>query len=192
MFWATAIIWAVTWVRRAGLRPGITTTRRPASFPSPAEHGPRGGDEMNLIEPGKNYGWPLVSFGVNYNRVPIQSPDSRPDLVKPVIYWTPVIAPGNLSFYECAMFPEWQGSALVGGLKSRALIRITFDGKGGAEQAERWAVGFRVRDVAIAPDGAIWLIQDANPGGLFRLSPRSSRNYWRTLWLLGGAFGKVM
>ena len=136
------------------------------------EHGPRGGDELNLIEPGKNYGWPLVSFGVNYNHVPIPSPESRPDLVKPVIYWTPVIAPGNLTFYEGAMFPEWQGSALVGGLKSRALIRITFDGKGSAEQAERWAVGFRVRDVAIAPDGAIWLIQDANPGGLYRLIPK--------------------
>ena len=80
------------------------------------EHGPRGGDELNLIEPGKNYGWPLVSYATNYNGVPIPSPDTRPDLAKPVIYWTPVIAPGNLTFYNGAMFPQWQGSALIGGM----------------------------------------------------------------------------
>ena len=80
------------------------------------EHGPRGGDELNLIEPGKNYGWPLVSYAVNYNGVPIPSPDTRPDLTKPVIYWTPIIAPGNLIFYNGAMFPQWQGSALMSGI----------------------------------------------------------------------------
>jgi len=136
------------------------------------EHGPKGGDELNLIEPGKNYGWPLAVYGVNYNNVPIPSPDTRPDLVKPVIYWTPVIAPGNLAFYKGAMFPQWNGSALISGLASQALIRVTFDGKGGATQTERWAVGFRVRDVEIAPDGAIWLIQDTATGGLYRLIPK--------------------
>jgi len=136
------------------------------------EHGPRGGDELNLVEPGKNYGWPLVSYGVNYNRVPIPTPDTMPELAKPVIYWTPVIAPGNLTFYKGAMFKEWQGSALVGGMQTQTLIRITFDGKGGAAQAERWAMGFRVRDVAVAPDGAVWLIEDANPGGLYRVIPK--------------------
>jgi glucose/arabinose dehydrogenase len=136
------------------------------------EHGPRGGDELNLIEPGKNYGWPLVSYGVNYNRVPIPSPDTRPDLAKPVIYWAPVIAPGNLTFYKGAMFKEWQGSALVGGMETQSLVRITFDGNGGAEQAARWAMGFRVRDVAVAPDGAVWLIEDANPGGLYKVIPK--------------------
>ena len=74
------------------------------------EHGPRGGDELNLIEPGKNYGWPLVSYATNYDGVPIPSPDTRPDLAKPVIYWTPVIAPGNMMFYKGAMFPQWNGS----------------------------------------------------------------------------------
>jgi glucose/arabinose dehydrogenase len=133
------------------------------------EHGPAGGDELNLVEPGKNYGWPLVSYGVNYNKVPIPSPDTRPELVKPVIYWTPVIAPGNLTFYKGAMFPEWQGSALVGGMATKMLLRITFDGKGGAATAERWAMEFRVRDVEVAPDGAVWLIEDANPGGLYRV-----------------------
>ena len=135
------------------------------------EHGPRGGDELNLIEPGKNYGWPLVSYATNYNGVPIPSPDTRADLAKPVIYWTPVIAPGNLTFYKGAMFPEWKGSALIGGMQTKTLNRITFDGKGGAASAERWSVGHRIRDVAVAPDGSVWVIEDANPGGLFRLTP---------------------
>jgi glucose/arabinose dehydrogenase len=135
------------------------------------EHGPRGGDELNLIEPGKNYGWPLVSYSMNYNSVPIPSPDTRPDLTKPVIYWTPVIAPGNITFYKGAMFPQWQGSALIGGMGSQTLSRVTFDGRGGATPAERWAVGHRIRDVAVAADGAVWLLEDANPGGLYRVTP---------------------
>jgi glucose/arabinose dehydrogenase len=124
------------------------------------EHGPRGGDELNLIEPGKNYGWPLVAYAVNYDGVPIPSPDTRPDIVKPVIYWTPIIAPGNLLFYSGKMFPEWNGSALVSGLATKTLNRIVFDGKGGATPAERWVVGFRVRDVEVAPDGSLWLLED--------------------------------
>ena len=136
------------------------------------EHGPRGGDELNLIEPGKNYGWPLVSYATNYNGVPIPSPDTRPDLTKPVIYWTPIIAPGSLTFYTGTMFPQWRGSALVGGLATRTLNRITFDGKGGATPAERWDVGHRIRDVEVGPDGALWMLEDANSGGLFRVTPR--------------------
>ena len=136
------------------------------------EHGPRGGDELNLIEPGKNYGWPLVSYAMNYNGVPIPSPDTRPDLTKPVIYWTPVIAPGNLMFYNGAMFPQWKGSALISGLATMSLNRITFDGKGGAKPAERWDVGHRIRDVEVAPDGALWMLEDANPGGVFRVTPK--------------------
>jgi aldose sugar dehydrogenase len=135
------------------------------------EHGPRGGDELNLIEPGKNYGWPLVSYATNYNGVPIPSPDTRPDLTKPVIYWTPIIAPGNLMFYNGALFPQWRGSALMGGMVTQTLNRITFDGKGGATAAERWSVGHRIRDVEAGPDGAVWMLEDANPGGLFRVTP---------------------
>ncbi len=134
------------------------------------EHGPRGGDELNLIEPGKNYGWPLVSYAVNYDGVPIASPDTRADLVKPVIYWTPVLAPGNLMFYSGAMFPNWKGSAFAGGLVSRALHRIEVRGAT-ATPAEHWTVGFRVRDVEQAPDGALWLIEDDEQGGLYRLTP---------------------
>src|SRR6195256_772900 len=136
------------------------------------EHGPRGGDELNLIEKGNNYGWPLVSYSQNYNGVPIASPDTRPDLIKPVIYWTPVIAPGSIMFYKGAMFPQWQGSALIGGMGSQTLNRITFDGKGGAAPAERWSVGHRIRDVEVGQDGALWILEDANPGGLFRVTPK--------------------
>ncbi len=137
------------------------------------EHGPRGGDELNLIESGKNYGWPLVSYAVNYNGVAIPSPDTRPDLAKPVIYWTPVIAPGDLMFYKGNSFAGWNGSALVTGLGTKSLARITFDGKGGAKPVERWDMGRRVRDIAEAPDGSLWMIEDAKPGGLFHLTPKS-------------------
>jgi glucose/arabinose dehydrogenase len=136
------------------------------------EHGPRGGDELNLIEPGKNYGWPLVSYATNYNGVPIPSPDTRDDLTKPVIYWTPVIAPGNLVFYKGAMFPQWQGSALISGIATQSLSRVTFDGKGGATPAERWNVGKRLRDVEVAPDGALWMLEDSQTGGLYRVTPK--------------------
>src|ERR1700733_4009349 len=134
------------------------------------EHGPKGGDELNLIEPGKNYGWPLASYSTNYNGGPIPSPDTRPDLTKPVIYWNPVIAPGNLMFYHGTMFPEWKGSALISGMQTRALNRITLDGKGGATPAELWGVGPRIRDVESGLDGALWMIEDYKTGGLFHVT----------------------
>jgi len=136
------------------------------------EHGPRGGDELNLIQPGKNYGWPLVSYATNYNGVPIPSPDTRADLAKPVIYWTPVIAPGNFIFYKGKMFPQWKGSALISGIATRTLSRVTFDGKGGATPAERWSVGHPLRDVEEAADGALWMLEDTPTGGLFRVTPK--------------------
>jgi len=135
------------------------------------EHGPRGGDELNLIEAGRNYGWPLVSYGANYDGVPIDSPDTRPDLAKPVIYWNPVIAPGNLMFYSGDLFPQWKGSAFISGMGSGSLLRILVEGAT-ASTAERWIVGFRARDVSQAPDGAIWLLEDTAAGGLYRLAPK--------------------
>jgi glucose/arabinose dehydrogenase len=159
-----------TWV--SGLRTPYGLAFAPDGRLWELEHGPKGGDELNLIEPGKNYGWPLVSYAVNYDDVPIPSPDTRADLTKPVIYWTPVIAPGNLVFYKGALFPQWNGSALASGLISKSITRITFDGKGGATPAERWDVGHRVRDVEVAPDGALWMIEDSKTGGLFRLTPK--------------------
>jgi glucose/arabinose dehydrogenase len=137
------------------------------------EHGPRGGDELNLIEKGKNYGWPLVGYAPNYSGVPIPHPDTRPDLAKPVIYWVPVIAPGNLMFYRGKQtFPQWDGNGFIGGMGTQSLTRVIFDGKGGAQLAERWAIGKRVRDVAQAPDGSLWLLEDAAPGALVHVTPK--------------------
>jgi len=137
------------------------------------EHGPRGGDELNIIEKGKNYGWPVVSYGKNYNEVPIPSHDTRPEFTKPVLYWVPVIAPGNLMFYRGAKtFPQWDGSGFVSGMASMALVRIVFDGKGGAKTAERWDIRKRIRDIEQAPDGSLWMLEDANPGALIHVTPK--------------------
>ncbi len=142
------------------------------------EHGPRGGDELNLIEPGKNYGWPLVSNSTNYNQVPIPDHSTRPDLQAPVIYWTPVIAPGNLMFYKGDLFADWKGSGFASGMgfgnapTGRSLTRIVVDDQGGAEAVERWDMGFTARDVAEAPDGALWFLENTATGGLYRAVPR--------------------
>ena len=105
---------AETWA--SGVRTPYGMAFSPTGELWEVEHGPRGGDELNLIEKGKNYGWPLVSYGNNYNGVPIPNPDTRPDLTKPVIYWVPVIAPGNLMFYRGTQtFPQWNGNGFIGG-----------------------------------------------------------------------------
>jgi glucose/arabinose dehydrogenase len=161
---------AETWA--SGVRTPYGLAFSPSGELWEVEHGPLGGDELNLIEKGKNYGWPLVSYGKNYNGVPIPNPDNRLDLAKPVLYWVPVIAPGNLMFYSGTQtFPQWNGSGIVSGLASQSITRIVFDGHGGAKTAERWAVGKRVRDVEEGPDGSLWMLEDANPGALIHLTP---------------------
>lgn len=136
------------------------------------EMGPKGGDELNLIEAGKNYGWPIVSNGDNYNGTPIPRHATRPDFVAPLLYWTPVIAPAGMAFYEGALFPAWKGSILIGGLKSHALVRVGFRGDGQPDEADRFDMGARIRDVAVASDGAVWLIEDGPNGRLLRLTPK--------------------
>jgi len=135
------------------------------------EMGPRGGDELNLIEPGKNYGWPLVSYGINYNGKPIPSHDSSDKFQKPLLYWTPIIAPAGLTFYYGNLFPLWKGSAFIGALGTRGLIRVAFEG-GNAREADFWRLGHRIRDVVAGPDGALWLVEDEANGRLLRLSPK--------------------
>ena len=162
-----------TWA--SGVRTPYGLAFSPAGELWEVEHGPRGGDELNLIEKGKNYGWPLVSYGNNYNGVPIARPNTRPDLAEPVLYWAPVIAPGNLMFYRGRQtFPQWDGSGFVGGMSTKSLNRIVFDGHGGAKSAERWEVGHRIRDVEEAPDGSLWMVEDANPGALIHVTPKAT------------------
>jgi glucose/arabinose dehydrogenase len=162
---------AETWA--SGVRTPYGLAFSPTGELWEVEHGPRGGDELNLIEKGKNYGWPLVSYGENYNGVPIPKPDTRPDLAKPVLYWVPVIAPGNLMFYRGNQtFPKWNGNGFISGLASKTLNRIIFDGHGGAKTAERWEVGKRIRDVEEGPDGSLWMLEDANPGALIHVTPK--------------------
>ena len=136
------------------------------------EMGPKGGDELNLLQPGRNYGWPVVSYGINYDGSPIPQHPTRLEFARPALYWTPVIAPAGLAFYTAGLFPAWRGSAFIGGLAAQALVRVTFDGKGGAREADRWDMGHRIRDVAVAPDGALWLIEDDERGRLLRLMPK--------------------
>ncbi len=164
---------AETWA--SGVRTPYGLAFSPTGELWEVEHGPRGGDELNLIQPGKNYGWPLVSYAPNYDGVPIANPDTRPDLAMPVLYWTPVIAPGNLMFYHGTQtFPQWNGNGFVSGLATKSLNRIIFDGHGGAKSAERWDVGKRIRDVEEGPDGSLWMLEDANPGALIHVTPKTT------------------
>ena len=126
------------------------------------EMGPRGGDEVNLILPGRNYGWPLVSQGDNYDGTPIPRHESRPDLEAPKVFWNPSISPAGLIVYSGKMFPEWRGSLLMGALGGQALIRIAVDGTN-ARKADQWNMSARIRFVAEAPDGAVWLLEDEGP-----------------------------
>ncbi len=133
--------------------------------------GPEGGDEFDLLEPGANYGWPIVSNGNDYGGPPIARHDTRPEFRAPALYWNPVIAPAGLAFYSGDLFPAWRGSALITGMVSQVLVRVTVDPNGQAQQADRWDMGARIRDVAVAPDGAVWLIEDGSAGRLLRLTP---------------------
>src|SRR5439155_8398705 len=116
------------------------------------EMGPRGGDELNLIQPGKNYGWPIVSEGKNYNGVPIAPASAHPEFEAPKLFWNPVISPTSLLIYSADVFPQWKGSGLIGALSGKALVRVTFSGDR-AQKADQWNMGARIRFVGQGPDG---------------------------------------
>ena len=133
------------------------------------EMGPKGGDEFNLIEPGHNYGWPVVSQGNNYDDSPIPRHPTHPEFTPPVRSWNPVISPSGLLFYRGSLLP-WRGNAVMGGLSSRSIIRLTLDGVRVTGE-ERIAMGRRIRDVIEARDGALLVLTDGRDGELLRLAP---------------------
>lgn len=135
------------------------------------EMGPKGGDELNRIVRGGNYGYPLVSNGDHYDGRSIPDHDTRPEFIAPVVTWRTVISPAGLIIYNGSVFPQWQGNAFIGGLSSQSLVRVAFDGNS-AREAGRFAMGERIREVEQGPDGAIWLLQDGKDGKLLRLQPR--------------------
>ncbi|HEX7330441.1 MAG TPA: PQQ-dependent sugar dehydrogenase [Pyrinomonadaceae bacterium] len=139
------------------------------------EMGPLGGDELNLVERGKNYGWPIVSNGDNYNNSPIPDHPSHKEFQNPVRSWSPVISPSGAFFYTGSLFPGWRGSLLAGGLSSKALVRLTLNAGGTIDIEERIDMKRRIRDLIQAPDGAILVIVDDKSGDLLRLTPAGER-----------------
>ena len=135
------------------------------------EMGPRGGDELNRIEKGANYGYPIVSNGDHYNGKSIPDHDTRPEFRAPVAFWNPVISPAGLVFYSGDLFPAWKGDAFIGGLSSESLVRIEFNGDS-AREAQRFDMGRRIREVEQGPDGALWLLGDGSDGPLLKLTPQ--------------------
>ncbi|HXE56976.1 MAG TPA: PQQ-dependent sugar dehydrogenase [Gemmatimonadales bacterium] len=137
------------------------------------EMGPLGGDEVNLLQPGGNYGWPVVSNGDNYDGSPIPDHGTSKEFALPLHGWTPVVSPSGLAFYTGHLFPGWRGGMLLGGLSSESLIRLTFR-EGRPANEERIHVGKRIRDVIEAPDGAVLVLTDGPEGELLRLTPLAS------------------
>jgi len=138
------------------------------------EHGPRGGDEVNIPRAGKNYGWPVISYGEDYSGLPVGAGiTAHAGLEQPIYYWDPVIAPSGMAFYDAALFPAWKGSLFVGGLASTHLARLTL--KGDRVVGEEWLLqdlGERIRDVIVGPDGALYVLTDTSNGRVLRLAPK--------------------
>lgn len=138
-----------------------------------SEMGPQGGDEVNLIEPARNYGWPNASNGSHYSGAPI--PDHAPGdgFEAPKVSWNPSVSPGSLMIYDASLFRQWRGDAFIGALSGQALIRVELDGSN-ARKADEWDMGARIREVEQGPDGSIWLLEDEGSGRLLQLKPTGS------------------
>ena len=133
------------------------------------EMGPLHGDELNLVVKSSNYGYPIVSEGDHYSGDPIPDHDTRPEFEAPKVAWVPTIAPAGFIFYSGTQFPQWQGSALIAGLASRAIIRVEIDGDS-AREIERFDLGARVREIEQGPEGALWVLEDKDGGRLLKLT----------------------
>ena len=140
------------------------------------EHGAQGGDELNRPEKGKNYGWPVITYGRDYSGASIGEGSAREGMEQPVYYWDPVIAPSGMTFYTGDRYPGWKGSAFVGSMGPRALVRLTIE-NGRVTREERYLgdLGARIRDVQQGPDGLLYVVTDENNGKLLRVVPKSGR-----------------
>lgn len=136
------------------------------------EHGPRGGDEVNIIGKGKNYGWPVIGYGVDYSGAKIHESTAKPGMEQPIKYWVPSIAPSGMAFYTGTLFPKWRGSLFTGALVGQMLVRLSLDGdKVTGEERLLQNLNERIRDVRQGPDGALWLLTDASAGRILRVAP---------------------
>ncbi|MGD1879241.1 MAG: PQQ-dependent sugar dehydrogenase [Kiloniellaceae bacterium] len=136
------------------------------------EHGPRGGDEVNILKAGANYGWPAITYGIDYSGTVISDKTEAPGMEQPVVYWVPSIAPSGMAFYDGDAFPEWKGDLFVGALAGRHLRRLELDGNTVTEQEQLLTdLSDRIRDVRAGPDGALYLLTDSPRGSLLRLEP---------------------
>ena len=134
-----------------------------------SEFGPWGGDELNIPQAGRNYGWPVVSWGKHYDGTRIPAPPTHPEFADAIAHWTPVISPSGIAFYTGDSIPAWKGNLLIGGLSSEALVRLTLDGET-VKAEERIPMATRIRDVAQAPDGSVYLLSDEDYGKVLRLT----------------------
>lgn len=135
------------------------------------EHGPRGGDELNLIEPGKNYGWPVITYGVDYSGAVISPRTRQEGMEQPIVHWTPSIAPAGMTLYQGDMFPEWQGNLLVSALAGREVRRVVLEGTEVVDQQRLFIeLDERFRDVRTGPDGAVYLLTDKEEGQVLRVT----------------------
>jgi len=136
------------------------------------EHGPQGGDEINVVEKGKNYGWPVIGFGIDYSGAKIHDSTEKPGMEQPAWHWTPSIAPSGMAFYDGRLWPAWRGNLFNGALKFQMLVRLEIDGTR-VTREERLLQGLRerIRDVREGPDGALWLLTDNPSGRILRVSP---------------------
>jgi glucose/arabinose dehydrogenase len=136
------------------------------------EHGPRGGDELNRLQAGKNYGWPVITYGIDYNGQPIGAGiTQQAGMEQPVYYWDPSIAPAGMTFYTGSLFPRWQGSLFISALGQQRLVRLEFNGDRVTGE-EHFTFGERLRDVAQGPDGSLWLLTDSANGRILKLTPQ--------------------
>lgn len=137
-----------------------------------SEHGPRGGDEINIIGKGRNYGWPAIGYGIDYSGAKIHGSTARDGMAQPLKYWVPSIAPSGLAFYTGNLFPKWTGSLFTGALAGRMLVRLQLNGTTvTSEERLLPNLNERIRDVRQGPDGALWLLTDSSAGRILRVSP---------------------